>query len=87
MWDPIPHQYRNGDLVAYHLMYATAVNGSCGGNFASDDQSTTEASPSESVGFLTNLDPLQIYCARVAGETEHGVGVFGRLWKIPCKSK
>ena len=51
-----------------------------------DNQYTSVASASDSVGFLTSLDPLQAYCVRVAGATVNGVGVFGRHWKIPCKS-
>ena len=82
-WDPIPHQYRNGDLIAYHLNYKTAANGSC--DDVSGDQQTTLISSSDSVGFLTSLDPLQEYCVRLAGATAYGVGVFGRDWKVPCK--
>ena len=82
-WDPIPHQCRNGDLVAYQLAYDVTVNRSC--ETLPDDPITGLASASDTVGFLTNLYPLQTYCLRVAGTTMHGVGVFGRLWKIPCK--
>ena len=83
-WDPVPHQNKNGDLVNYNLGYSTATtNGTCVASFA--DQYTSLASASDYVGFLTALDPLQEYCVRVAGATVHGVGVFGRYWKIPCK--
>lgn len=83
-WDPIPHQNRNGDLVKYDLGYSTTANGTCVAS--PDDQYTSLASASDYVGFLNALDPLQEYCVRVAGATVHGVGVFGRYWKIPCKS-
>lgn len=80
-WDPIPHQSRNADLTGYHLSFIETVNGTC--VEASSDTSLVLSN--ENVGFLTNLDPLKEYCARVAGATAYGVGVFGRLWKIPCK--
>ena len=83
-WDPIPHQNRNGDLVAYHLNYSAAVNRSCVS--LPDNPFTSLVSASESVGFLSNLDPLSSYCIRMAGSTAYGIGVFGRLWKIPCES-
>lgn len=82
-WDPIPHQNRNGDLVSYHLNYTIAMSGTCA-TFSSGEPMTTLASPSDSVGFLTDLAPLQEYCLQVAGATAHGVGVFTRYWKIPC---
>ena len=81
-WDPIPHQNRNGELVNYNLGYSIAANGTCVASL--DDQYTILASASDLVGFLTSLDPLQEYCVRVAGATVHGVGVFGRYWKLPC---
>ena len=83
-WDHIPHQDRNGDLVAYHLIYSKAVNRTC--TVSVEDQLTTIASASDSVGYLPYLDPLYEYCVRVAGATVHGVGVFGSFWKIPCKT-
>ena len=83
-WGHIPHQDRNGDLVAYHLSYSKAVNRTC--TVSVEDQLTTIASASDSMGYLSNLDPLYEYCVRVAGATVYGVGVFGRFWKIPCKS-
>ena len=86
-WDPIPHQYRNGDLTAYHLTYLVAVNGSCVDTSGDQQTTLTSADDSSSVGFLINLDSLQEYCVRIAGATVHGVGVFGRYWKIPCKPK
>ena len=82
-WDLIPQQNRNGELVSYHLDYSRAVNGTCVASV--DDQFMTLASASDSVGLLSNLDPLKEYCVRVAGATAYGVGVFGRLWKIPCR--
>ncbi len=68
----------------YNLGYNTAENGTCVASL--DDQFTSLAPAREYVGFLTALDPLQEYCVRVAGATVHGVGAFGRYWKIPCKS-
>ncbi len=67
----------------YNLAYSTAANGTCVASL--DDQFISLTSASDRVGFLTALDPLQEYCVRVAGSTEHGVGVFGRYWKILCK--
>ena len=67
----------------YNLGYSVAANGIC--LASDDDQYTSLASASDFVGFLTNLSPLQEYCVRVAGATVHGVGVFGRYWKIPRK--
>ena len=82
-WDPIPHQNRNGNLVAYHIGYNVATNGTC--LASSNNIYSSLASGSDSIGFLTNLDPLREYCVQVAGATERGVGAFGRPWKIPCK--
>ena len=70
--------------MGYHLGYNVTANGTCVASL--DNQYTSLASASDSIGFLTNLDPLQEYCVRVAGATVYGVGVFGRHWKIPCKS-